>query len=162
MNEAEFVYMAVIAAPREEVWKALTSPEFTRQYWHETAVVSDFRAGAPIEFVTPDGTNGVSGEVLVADFPAELSYTWLFASEAEAGNSTPSRVTFRLEALDVGTRLVVTHDRLETGSRTHEMVSFGWPHVICGLKTLLETGKAVDFTSPEEPGCPGEKAAASA
>ena len=148
MNEAEFVYMAVIAAPREKVWKALTTPEFTRQYWHETDVHSHFEVGSPIEFVTPDGKAGVTGEILAADYPSELSYTWLFASDVERGETTPSRVTFRLEELDVGTRLVVIHDRLETGSRAHEMVSFGWPHVICGLKTLLETGTAMPW--PEE------------
>lgn len=146
MSDTEFVYMAVIAAPREEVWKALTTAEFTRQYWHETEVKSEFVPGGPIEFVTPDGKAGVNGEILTADFPSELSYTWLFRSEAEAGNDTHSRVTFRLEALDVGTRLVVVHDQLVPGSRTSEMIRFGWPHVVCGLKTLLETHQAVDFS----------------
>jgi hypothetical protein len=40
------------------------------------------------------------------------------------------------------------------------MISFGWPHVIAGLKTLLETGQAVDFTGAEESDCPGQRAAA--
>ena len=146
MNKAEFIYMTVIAAPREKVWKALTTAEFTRQYWHATEVRSDFQVGSTIEFVTPDGKPGVSGEILTADFPAELSYSWLFASEAEAGHLERSRVTFRLEALDIGTRLHVIHDKLVPGSRTEEMVSFGWPHVLSGLKTLLETEKAVDFS----------------
>ena len=145
-DEAEFVYMAVIAAPREKVWQALTTPEFTRQYWHETEVMSDFETGSPIEFITPDGKGGVTGDILVSDYPSELAYTWLFASDAERGETTPSRVTFKLEELDVGTRLLVIHDRLKAGSRTQQMVSFGWPHVVCGLKTLLETDRAVDFS----------------
>ena len=146
MKEAEFVYMTVIAAPREKVWKALTSGEFTRQYWHETEVRSDFTPGSPVEFVTPDGNVGVSGEVLVATHPEELSYSWLFTSDVEQGERQPSRVTFRLEPLDVGTRLIVTHDQLASGSRAHNMVSFGWPHVMAGLKTLLETDRAIDFS----------------
>lgn len=146
MSDAEFVYMAVIAAAREDVWKALTTPEFTRQYWHQTDVRSDFEVGSRIEFLTPDGKVGVSGEILAADYPAELSYTWLFASDAERGDDRPSRVTFKLEALDVGTRLLVIHDTLTKGSRTHEMISFGWPQVVCGLKTLLETHNAIDFS----------------
>ena len=146
MSQTEFVYMAVIAAPREAVWKALTTPEFTRQYWHETAIVSDFTPGAEIRFETADGKDAVSGRILTADYPSELAYSWLFASEVEAGNTRESRVTFRLEALDLGTRLTVVHDELEPGSRTQEMVSFGWPHVISGLKTLLETERAVDFS----------------
>ncbi len=145
-STADFVYMSVIAAAPEDVWKALTTPEFTRQYWHATDVKSDFVVGSPIEFITADGGVGVTGEILRAEYPRELSYSWLFASEAENGNTEPSRVTFKLEALDVGTRLVVIHDQLVAESRTHDMVSFGWPHVICGLKTLLETEHAIDFS----------------
>ncbi len=146
MNKAEYVYMAIIAASREDVWRGLTTPEFTRQYWHQTDVRSDFEAGSTIEFLSPSGEVAVSGEILKTDYPEELSYTWLFASDAERGDDAPSRVTFKLQALDVGTRLLVIHDQLEAGSRTHEMISFGWPHVICGLKTLLETRNAVDFS----------------
>ena len=42
MSKPDFVYMTVIAATPEEVWKGLTTPEFTRQYWHNTRVRSDY------------------------------------------------------------------------------------------------------------------------
>lgn len=156
MSKPEFVYMTVIAAPAERVWQALTSAEFTRQYWHSTRVRSTFTPGAPIEFLNPDDSVGVAGEVLSADRPNELSYTWRFLRNPDAADDPVSRVTFRLEAIHVGTRLTVTHDRLAEGSTTAQLVSFGWPHVIAGLKTLLETGEAVDFTAPEEADCPGQ------
>jgi len=146
MSNTEFIYMAVIAAPREKVWEALTTAEFTQQYWHRTLVQSDYRKGSAIEFVTADGEVGVRGEILRSQYPAELSYSWQFLRMDETSGDAPSRVTFRLEALDVGTRLVVIHDRLEGAARTAEMVTFGWPHVICGLKTLLETDSAIDFS----------------
>jgi uncharacterized protein YndB with AHSA1/START domain len=146
MNNAEFVYMAVIAAPREKVWEALTTPEFTQQYWHGTRVNSDHKEGSPIEFLYVENKVGVRGEILKSDYPAELSYSWHFETMEESADEAPSRVTFKLEALDVGTRLLVTHDRLEGAAKTAEMVSFGWPHVICGLKTLLETNNAIDFS----------------
>ena len=44
------------------------------------------------------------------------------------------------------TKLTVVHDRFPDGSKMLELVSGGWMHVIAGLKTLLETGKAVDFS----------------
>jgi len=146
MTNSEFVYMAVIAAPREKVWEALTNPEFTRQYWHRTAVKSDFRTGSTIEFETSDGEVGVRGEILKSDFPAELVYTWKFLNMEETRDDEPSRVTFRLEGLDLGTRLTVIHDQLEEAPKTAQTVSFGWPHVICGLKTLLETDRPIDFS----------------
>lgn len=162
MNSPEFVYMTVIAASAERVWQGLTTAEFTEQYWHATRIRSEFTAGATIEFVNADGSVGVAGEILTADRPNELSYTWRFLRNPDAVDDQPSRVTFRLEAIHAGTRLTVTHDRLEEGSATATMVTFGWPHVIAGLKTLLETGSAVDFTAPDESDCPGQKTATSA
>jgi uncharacterized protein YndB with AHSA1/START domain len=146
MSKPDFVYMAIIAATPEEVWRGLTSAEFTQQYWHETRVQSDFSPGSPVEFILPDGRVGVTGEVLVADCPEQLSYSWQFTGAEETDREAHSRVTFTLERLDRGTRLTVVHDQFEPGSKTLEMVSHGWPHVICGLKTLLETGKPIDFS----------------
>jgi uncharacterized protein YndB with AHSA1/START domain len=160
MSKPEFVYMTVIAAPPERVWQGLTTAEFTRQYWHGTRVRSDFAPGAAIEFLNADDSVGVAGEILTADRPIELSYTWRFLRNPDAAGDPASRVTFRLEPIRAGTRLTVIHDRLEENSTTATMVAIGWPHVIAGLKTLLETGEAVDFTAKEEPGCPGKQAAA--
>ncbi len=156
MSKPEFVYMTVIAAPAERVWQALTSAEFTRQYWHSTRVRSAFTPGATIEFLNPDDSVGVAGEILAADRPHELSYTWRFLRNPAAADDPVSRVTFKLEGVRAGTRLTVTHDRLAEGSTTATLVTFGWPHVIAGLKTLLETGEAVDFTAPEEADCAGQ------
>jgi len=161
MSKPEFVYMTVIAAPPEEVWKGLTTAEFTRQYWHRTRVRGDYRPGGKIEFLNPDDSIGVAGEIVRSEHPEELVYTWRFTGpDSVAKDDPPSRVSFRLERIGMGTRLTVVHDQLVEGTETASMIVFGWPHVIAGLKTLLETGEAVDFTSPEEPGCPGQPAAA--
>ena len=152
--------MAVIAATPDEVWNGLTTPEFTRQYWHSTRVRSDYQRGSTIEFLNEDDSVGVAGEILTVEHPRELSYTWQFVgAESPARDDPPSRVTFRLEAIRAGTRLTVIHDQLEEDSQTATMVSFGWPHVLAGLKTLLETGEAIDFTNPEKPDSPGQQAA---
>ena len=57
MNPPDFVYVTVIAAPPEKVWEALTSAEFTRQYWHSTRVQSDWQEGGQVHFMV-DGENG--------------------------------------------------------------------------------------------------------
>ncbi len=159
MSKPQFMYMAVIAAPPEKVWKCMTSAEFTRQYWHSTDVRSDFKKGSPIEFLNADGEVGVRGEILEAEFPLRLSYTWQFTREPTTRDDPPSRVTFELQALNVDTRLTVVHDQLTAGSKTAELITFGWPHVIGGLKTLAETGRAVDFSIAEDVDCPGQQAA---
>ena len=149
MSQPDYVYETVIAASREAVWKGLTTAEFTRQYWHSTRVQSDWKVGSTVEFLV-DGENGdeigCEGVILKADYPAELSYTWQFPRMPETRDEEPSRVTFLLEQLGEHTKLTVVHDRFAAGSKMREMVSSGWPLVIAGLKTLLETGKGVDFS----------------
>lgn len=148
----EQVFVQVIDASREAVWEALTSPEFTRQYWHCTRVRSSFEPGSTIDFIVESGETGCQGEILTAAEPEELSYTWQFPRNPLVKDELPSRVTFRLETIGDGesgqaTRLTVVHDRFPEGSRMPEMVGSGWPLVLAGLKTLLETGKAVDFSA---------------
>jgi len=148
MTRPDYAYVAIIAASPEKVWQGLTTAEFTEQYWHTTRIRSDFEAGSPVEFLL-DGEVCVRGEVLLADRPNELSYTWHFSRNPETRDEAPSRVTFKLRAIPAGTELTVIHDQFEAGSKTLEMVTQGWPYVIAGLKTLLETDKAVDFTASE-------------
>ena len=56
------------------------------------------------------------------------------------GRSTRSRVTWELEETDGVTRLTAIHDGFPEGSRVYENVAGGWPLVLSGLKTLVETG----------------------
>lgn len=149
MIKPEFVYVAAIAAPPEAVWNGLTSAEFTYQYWHRTRVESDFAVGSPVRFTVDDGGVVCEGEILVADRPRKLSYTWAFPRNPAQKNEPPSRATFLIEAIGGGSKLTVIHDQFEEGSEILKAVSNGWPLVIGGLKTLLEAGKAVDFTASE-------------
>jgi uncharacterized protein YndB with AHSA1/START domain len=151
-EQLEYVFVEIINASREVVWEALTSPAFTEQYWHSTRVASDFRPGSEIVFHVDGGEVGCRGEVLAADPPALLAYTWQFPRNPVVRDEVPSRVTFELETIGTAatgqaTRLTVTHDRFPEGSHMPELVRPGWPLVIAGLKTLLETGEAVDYSS---------------
>jgi len=150
MTNPDYVYVVVIAATPEEVWKGLTSPEFTKQYWHKTEVKSDFRVGSTIEFLTADGHVGCEGEILDVDYPSELSFTWQFPRNPETSKEPHSRVTFRLEPIATGTRLTVVHDQFPENSKMYDIVQPGWPLVICGLKTLLESGSAIDFSAEHQ------------
>ena len=42
------VYQTYIRASAEQVWQAITDPEFTKRYCHRTAFESDARAGQPV------------------------------------------------------------------------------------------------------------------
>lgn len=133
------LYQVFIRATPEEIWDAITKPEFTSRYFH----------GATVE-TTPAERRSYLGsdlrsvqEVLVYDPPRRLVHRWLSYYDREMAAEEPSRVTWEIEQQDGGyCLLTVTHDQLEGAPRTAENVSgTGWMMVLSGLKTLLETGR---------------------
>lgn len=147
MTKPQSVYVVAIAKSPEEVWQGLTSPEFTKLYWHRTEVQSDFKVGSPIRFMLESGEVGCEGEILSAKHPSELVFTWQFPNNSETKDEPPSRVSFRLEPISGGTKLTMIHDQFPADSKMLPMIHEGWPLVLSGLKTSLESGRAVDFTT---------------
>jgi uncharacterized protein YndB with AHSA1/START domain len=137
------VYSLFIRATPEQVWDAITKPEFTSRYFYSSLVDSTFEPGAEFRSYSPDRTQlWVDGEVLESERPRRLRHTWRALYDEETAGESPSRVTWEIEPQDAGvTKLVVVHDRLEDAPRTAENVAGGWMYVLSGLKTLLETGE---------------------
>jgi len=138
------VYQVFIKASPEEIWEAITKPEFTRRYFHRSLVDSTFEPGAPFASWSEDRTQKyVDGEVLEADPPRLLRHTWRALYDEETALEPHSRVTWEIEEDEGGvTKLTVVHDRLEAAPKTAESVGGdGWSYVLSGLKTLLETGE---------------------
>ncbi len=54
MSKPQFVYVSYIETTPEKLWQALTSSEFTRQYWFGAEVRSDWKVGSPFA-LTLDG-----------------------------------------------------------------------------------------------------------
>lgn len=144
MAKSSFTYVTYIATDPTTVWDALLDGEFTRQYWgHEN--VSDWTPGSGWEHRRNDPTRSVAllGKVLEADKPHRLVLTWV-SPEDKDNKARHSRVAFDIELVGNMVRLTVTHDGLETGSDMQRKVSQGWPRVLSSLKSLLETGRALD------------------
>ncbi|MCC8956817.1 SRPBCC family protein [Bradyrhizobium sp. Pear77] len=137
MSKPDYVYVTYIETTAEKLWHALTSSEFTERFWFGYRVNSDWRVGSPYCFVK-DGSRSVQGEVLVADPPNKLAYSWDVVKEGVAREQV-SRVTFDIEPLGGVVKLTVTHDNL--GPKTLRDISGGWPMVIASLKSFLETGR---------------------
>ncbi len=140
-----FVYVTYIKTTPEKLWDALTTPEFTRQYWFGIDVTSDWKVGSPIQYLQGAKAK-VEGKVLIADRPKLLCYTFR-EIEGEASKEPPTRVTLELEPeLGTGTvRLTVTHSDFVPNSKHLPSISSGWPAVLSGLKSLLETGVPLEF-----------------
>ena len=146
MNKPEFVYVIYIAATPEEVWEGLTNGDFTQQYWGGLRIQSDWNVGSPVTHVTRGGAAGLDGEVLEAERPRVLAYTFHMLGSPEKRSEAPSRVRFEIELVGAMVKLTLTHDRFESGSATFEDTRHGWPAIIGSLKTLLETGNPLPFT----------------
>jgi uncharacterized protein YndB with AHSA1/START domain len=141
MSKPQFVYTTYIETTAEKLWHALTDGDFTERYWFGHRVASDWKVGSAYGF-TNQGKPTVEGNVLIADPPRRLAYTWNNRKEEARGEGT-SRVTFDLEPRGKVIKLTVTHDELGEDGKTLRDISGGWPMVIASLKSILETGKAL-------------------
>jgi uncharacterized protein YndB with AHSA1/START domain len=129
-----FLYQTIIHATADRVWKALTSSEFTTQYWFGRRIESDWKAGSEVRIITPEGKVEVKGKIMTADVNKRLSYTW--GSGTDTDNTI---VTFDIVPMGPLVKLLITHD-IDLESRGAEQTVNGWTFIVSGLKTLLETG----------------------
>jgi uncharacterized protein YndB with AHSA1/START domain len=142
MPRPEFVYVIYIKTTPERLWDALTSSEFSRRYWFGTELRSDFRVGSPFALVM-DGKTTDTGEVLEADRPRRLSYTFRHELNDEMRNEGATRVVFTLEPHGALVKLTLTHENFAPASKLLDGISKGWPAILSNLKSLLETGDAL-------------------
>ena len=134
------VFEIFIKTTPERLWEAITSPEICSKYQFGAQVKSDWTPGSRFEMGSP-GAAGPLGEGvnLEVDPPRRLvqTMTALWSDEVKAEGT--SRVTWEIEPVGDSCRLVVTHDRLRDGA--NDQLYGGWPMILSGLKTWLETGE---------------------
>ena len=133
------VYQLFIKATPDQVWEAITKPEFTRRYFFASRVeMEDGRRRA----YGPKGELWGDSATLEEDPPRRLVHEWQGLYDPELAAEETSRVTWEIEEHDGGvTKLTLVHDQLEGAPKTAESVAGGWMFVLSGLKTLLETGE---------------------
>lgn len=139
MSKPEFVYVTYIETTPEKLWEALTSSEFSKRYWFNTELQSDWKVGSPFALVM-DGTTRDAGEILEADPPRRLSYTFRHVLSEEGRKEPPTRVVFTLERHGNLVKLTLTHEGFAPGSKLLDGISKGWPAILSSLKSLLESG----------------------
>jgi uncharacterized protein YndB with AHSA1/START domain len=140
-SESKFVYVTFIRTTPERLWSALTTPEFTKQYWFGMHCESEWTAGSSWRLKFPDGRLADAGEIVEAEEPKRLVIKWRNEFKPELKAEGYSQCTFDLEPRDGAVKLTVTHAMKEPGSKLIEAVSGGWPLILSNLKSLLETGE---------------------
>jgi uncharacterized protein YndB with AHSA1/START domain/DNA-binding transcriptional ArsR family regulator len=142
------VYEVYIRATPEDVWRALTDSQLTKQYYYDNTVESDWKPGSPMVYRNPDGTEAIHCVVVEAEAPRRLVHTFFFPGT----NESPSRCTWTIEARGAATLLTLVHDEFDGETSTFKSVEHGWVPILSGLKTLLETGEPLDITYPVHEG----------
>jgi uncharacterized protein YndB with AHSA1/START domain len=138
------VYQVLIKGTPQQIWDAITKPEFTSRYFYGARVQTTGEAGTPLRYYAPDGETLWGDEtILESDPPHKLVLPWRSLYDDKMAAEPASRVTWLIEEQDGGVCLLTaTHDQLEDSPLTAGSVSgIGWLTVINGLKTLVETGE---------------------
>jgi uncharacterized protein YndB with AHSA1/START domain len=141
----EKVFEIYIKTTPERLWEAITDSEMRQRYNFGVGVTSDWKAGSRYEAVHPGaGITIAEGENLEVDPPRRLvqSFNALWSDDVK-GEGT-STVTWEIEPVGDSCRLTVTHSDLREDA--NEELYGGWPMILSGLKTLLETGE--NLTTP--------------
>ncbi len=146
MSEAaksSFVYVTYIRTTPEELWAALTTPEFMKKYWFGMNFETDWKVGSPWKLIFSDGRIADVGEIVEIEKPRRLVLKWRNEFRAELHEEGYARCVIEIEQTGDVVKLTITHDIDKPGSKLIDAVSIGWPKILSSLKTLLETGSAL-------------------
>jgi uncharacterized protein YndB with AHSA1/START domain/biotin operon repressor len=136
----EKIYEIYIHTTPERLWDAITDPETRSKYNFGAQVESDWKPGSRLELSAPGAAMLLGeGEVLEVDPPKRLVHTMVALWSDDVKSEGASRVTWQIEPVGDSCHLTVTHDQLREGA--HRELYGGWPMILSGLKTWLETGE---------------------
>ena len=138
----EKVFEIYIRTTPERLWEAITDPEIRAKYNFGAGVTSDWTPGARLEMgALKAGGLLVEGEVLEVDPPHRLVHTMVALWGEDVKSEGASRVTWEIAPIGDSCCLTVTHDQLREGA--NNQLYGGWPMILSGLKTWLETGEVL-------------------
>jgi uncharacterized protein YndB with AHSA1/START domain len=141
----DVVYNIFIRTTPQKVWDALTQSEFTTKFFFGRTVESDWKKGSPWKLLFPDGKLDVEGEVLESDPPRLLKVTWRvdWLEEPKPG---PALITYEIQEHGEIVQLTMTQHTDSTIPRKYVKAGqMGWGAILSSLKSLLETGQALDI-----------------
>ncbi len=136
------VFEIYVKTTPERLWEAITSEDMRKRYSFGVGTASDWTEGSEYESGVPGVIDIASGENIEVDPPRRLvqSFNALWSDQVKSEGT--SRVSWEIEPVGTSCRLRVTHDQL--GENANNELYGGWPMILSGLKTLLETGEDLD------------------
>jgi DNA-binding transcriptional ArsR family regulator/uncharacterized protein YndB with AHSA1/START domain len=138
-SQMEKIFEIYIRTTPDRLWEAITDSEIRGKYNFGARVTSEWTVGSRFEMGTPAGGLLGEGVNLEVDPPRRLvqTMTALWGDDVRAEGAT--RITWEIEPVGDSCHLTVTHDELREGA--NDQLYGGWPMILSGLKTWLETGE---------------------
>jgi uncharacterized protein YndB with AHSA1/START domain len=136
----EKVYEIFIKTTPERLWDAITDPEQRAKYNFGAAPSNEWTVGATLDMNAGGGTVELGdGEVLEVDPPRRLVHTMRALWSDDVKSEGFSKVTWDIEQIEDSCLLTITHSELRDDANPE--LYGGWPMIVSGLKTWLETGE---------------------
>jgi uncharacterized protein YndB with AHSA1/START domain/biotin operon repressor len=140
-NTMEKVFEIYIRTTPERLWDAITDEEIRSKYNFGARVSSDWRPGSRYEMGHPGAPGFLAeGKIVDVEPPRRLVHTMTALWGDDVKSEGESRVTWEIQPIgEDSCRLTVTHDQLREGA--NDQIYGGWPMILSGLKTWLESGQ---------------------
>jgi uncharacterized protein YndB with AHSA1/START domain len=141
-NLMEKVFEIYIRTTPERLWEAITDGDTRGKFQFGNRITSDWTPGSRFEMTNPGSPDTLGdGENLEVDPPRRLVQTMRALWSDDVKSEGTSRVTWEIEPIGDSCRLTVIHDQLREGANSQ--LYGGWPMILSGLKTWLETGEVL-------------------
>jgi uncharacterized protein YndB with AHSA1/START domain len=146
MTAPTHVYELYIKTTPGKLWRAIVSSGFTKLYFGGS-VESDWRAGSTYRYANNEGGSMHFGTILEADPPRRLVQTFEhdISEEHGGGPDDVSKVTWEIAPMGEVCKLTLLHE-YKGDSKSYQSSGVGWPMILSGLKTLLETGERLPLS----------------
>jgi len=141
-TQMEKVFEIYIRTTPDRLWEAITDSEIRSKYQFGNHITSDWTPGSRFEMSHPGAPGPLGeGENLEVDPPRRLVQSMVALWGEDVKREGTTRVTWEIEPVGDSCRLTVTHDQLREGA--NDQLYGGWPMILSGLKTWLETGEVL-------------------
>ncbi len=141
-SRMEKIFEIYIRTTPERLWEAITDADTWGKFQFGNRISSDWTVGSHFEVTNPNAPDVLGeGDIVEIDPPRRLVQTMraLWSDDVRAeGTST---VTWEIEPVGDSCHLTITHSDLREGAN-NELYG-GWPMILSGLKTWLETGEVL-------------------
>jgi uncharacterized protein YndB with AHSA1/START domain len=144
-SDMEKVFEIYIHISPQRLWEAITDADARARYQFGARIESEWLPGSHYRVEHTGAPRPIiEGENLEIDPPHRLVQSYRARWDDDIARQGTSRVTWEIEQVGDSCRLTVTHDQLRADADEH--LYGGWPMILSGLKTWLETGQ--ELTTP--------------